>query len=435
MKTLRAVSLLTALCLFAACLCFGAFAEAGHADYAGSVVLDLQSETCKQEVRVKTFVDGDTTHFNVPASVSETGVLKARYLAVNTPETTGKVEEYGKRASAFTKEKLSAAESIIIESDDGKWNLDSTGERHLVWVWYRNMGEDSYRNLNIELLQNGLAIANSSAQNRYGETCMAAIAQAKAEKLSVYSGEKDPDFYYGDAIELTLRELRTHPEEYNGKKVAFNGVVTMHSGNSVYVEALDEETGLMFGMSVYYGFGLSGAGLDILRVGNETRIVGTLQYYEAGGSWQVSGLSYRMMQPKDPGNIQKLSEGNPAAWTPTDANLFNSSVTVSGEEGEETFPYAQLALGTSVEMTGLYVQAAYTTENEDSSSNGAITLFCESEGEQVNVRLMPMKDETGAPIEQERYIGKTVSVRGIVDIFDGEYQIKVFMNDSVRIEE
>ena len=54
-------------------------------DYASSVKLDMSSDTVKQEVTVKTYVDGDTTHFHVPDSVNETGVLKARYLAINTP--------------------------------------------------------------------------------------------------------------------------------------------------------------------------------------------------------------------------------------------------------------------------------------------------------------------------------------------------------------
>ena len=123
-------------------------------DYAASVKLDMSSDTAKQEVTVKTFVDGDTTHFYVPESVMEGGVLKARYLAINTPESTGKIEEYGKKASQFTREKLSEAVSIIIESETGSWDPDSTGDRYLVWVWYKTAGMEEYRNLNIELLCN-----------------------------------------------------------------------------------------------------------------------------------------------------------------------------------------------------------------------------------------------------------------------------------------
>ena len=197
-------------------------------DYAASIKLDMSSDTAKQEVTVKTYVDGDTTHFHVPANVNDTGVLKARYIAINTPESTGKIEEYGKRASNFTREKLSSAVSIIIESDESTWNLDSTGGRNLVWVWYKTSDAEDYRNLNVEILQNGLAIASSSANNRYGETCMAAIAQAKAQKLNIYSGQKDPDFYYGEAVELTLKELRMNVEAYTGVKVAFTGVITMN---------------------------------------------------------------------------------------------------------------------------------------------------------------------------------------------------------------
>ena len=187
-------------------------------DVAASLILDMDSETVKQEVTVKNFVDGDTVHFHVPESVMADGVLKARFLAVNTPESTGKIEEYGKAASNYTKEKLSAATSILIESETASWNPDSTGDRYLVWVWYKSGEDQGYKNLNVELLQEGLARPNSSSENRYGETCMAAIAEGKARKSNLYSGQKDPDYYYGDAVELTLRELRTNIASYSGMK-------------------------------------------------------------------------------------------------------------------------------------------------------------------------------------------------------------------------
>ena len=115
----------------------------GKIDYAAQLTLDMGSETAKEEVTIKLHVDGDTVHFN--SSVGEKGVLKARFLAINTPESTGKIEKWGKKASAFTKEKLKNAVSIIIESDDENWNLDSTGARHLVWVWYRRISQLKYR--------------------------------------------------------------------------------------------------------------------------------------------------------------------------------------------------------------------------------------------------------------------------------------------------
>ena len=105
-------------------------------DYAAQAKLNMSSETVKQVVTVKQHVDGDTTHFNVPTSVMPNGVLKARYLGINTPESTGQIEEWGKKASNYTKEALASATSIIVESDTSTWNADSTGGRYLVWVWY-----------------------------------------------------------------------------------------------------------------------------------------------------------------------------------------------------------------------------------------------------------------------------------------------------------
>ena len=397
---------------------------------------DIQpsSDTLRQAVTVRSFIDGDTTHFFVPEDVNPEGVLKARYLAVNTPESTGKIEEYGKAASSFTRQRLENAAEILIESEDGSWNADSTGDRFLVWVWYKNQGENSWRNLNVELLQEGLAFANSSANNRYGDTCMGAIQQAKAAKVGVYSGQPDPDFFYGDAVELTLKELRCNIEQYNGMKVAFNGVITANSGTQgVYVEDYDPETGLYFGIYVYYGHGLNGMGLDAITVGNETRIVGSVQYYEAGGTWQVSDLSYDMMNPKDPNNLLKLSTGHSPAYTPIDPETFCSEITVPNGESELTARWTALALGTSVEMQGLTVVDAYTTDNADSSSYGAITLICEQDGVRITVRTAPMKDENGNLITQDAYLGKTIDVKGIVDFFDGTYQIKVFTPDNIII--
>ena len=397
---------------------------------------DIQpsADTVKQAVTVRSFIDGDTTHFFVPEEVNPEGVLKARFLAVNAPESTGKIEEYGKAASRFTREKLENAAEILIESEDGAWNADSTSERFLVWVWYKPQGSDTWRNLNVELLQEGLAYANSAASNRYGDTCMGAIQQAKAAKVNIYSGRKDPEFYYGEAIELTLRELRCNIESYNGMKVAFSGVITANSGTQgVYVEDYDAETNQYFGMYIYYGHGLNGAGLDALTVGNLARIVGTVQYYEAGGTWQVSDLSYRLMQPDDPNNVQKLDEGYSPAYTPIDLETFASEVTIPNGETELTVRWTALALGTSVEMKGLQVVDAYTTDNADSSSYGAITLICEAEGGNVTVRTVPMKDTDGNLITQDDYLGKYIDVKGIVDFFDGAYQIKVFTPDNIII--
>ena len=403
-------------------------------DFASEVKLNMKSETLKINVTVHGFVDGDTTHFNVPESIVESGILKARYLAINTPESTGKIEEWGKKASKFTREKLSQATSIIIESDDANLNLDSTGGRYLMWVWYRTSETEEYRNLNIEILQNGLAIASSTANNRYGTVAMAALNYAKEQKLNIYSGQPDPDFYYGDAVELTLKELRCNVEKYDGIKVAFEGVITKNDGGSVYMEDYDPDTGLYYGISVFYGYNLPGKGLEILSVGNRSRIVGTVQYYEAGEVYQVAGLSYRQMKPKDPGNIQKISDGHQGAYTLTDAWTFlNGKVVVEDDTGNREYDYAYLALGTTIEMHNLKVRSIKTEDDPASSSFGAMTMDCEINGVEIRVRTDVLIDSSRNIITADAYLGKVIDVRGVVDYHNGRYQIKVLVSGDITI--
>ncbi|MBQ8910577.1 MAG: thermonuclease family protein [Oscillospiraceae bacterium] len=411
-------------------------------DYAASVKLDMSSETVKQEVTVKAYIDGDTTHFNVPATISEGGLLKARYLAVNTPESTGKIEEWGKKASSFTKSRLETASSIIIESDDGNWNVDSTGGRYLVWVWYKPDGAAEYRNLNIELLQEGLSIASSAGSNRYGEVCMNAIAQAKANGLHMHSKEDDPDFYYGDSIPVTLKELRTNIELYENMKVAFEGVITYEGPQTVYVEEYDAETDMYFGMTVYYGYNLGGNGLKYMEPGNRVKFVGSVQYYATGGTWQVSDIEYIIMRPDDPNNVQLISSGHEASNRLTDGYTFKKSkvdmevrtALDSEEMVMKTFDYGELALSTSISMEGLVVESVSTTTNEDSSNKGAMTLNCRVDGYTISVRTAVLYDENNQLITADAYKGKTINVKGIVDYYTySGYQVKVFSPDDITI--
>lgn len=420
--TKRLILTLLVLLILSSCATVQEEASADeHTDYASALSFSMGSETVKCAVTVRTFIDGDTTHFSVPSEVIPDGVLKARYLAVNTPESTGKIEEWGKRAALYTKEKLSGAESIWIESDTSSWNLDSTGDRHLVWVWYRTGTDEEYRCLNLELLQEGLALPSSSANNRYGSYCMAAIDQAKREKLCVWSGEKDPDFFYGDAVELTLAELRAHIADYNGVKVAFEGNITINSGNTVYSEDVDPETGCVFAIPVYYGFSMNGSGLDILSVGNRVRIVGTVQYYEGGESWQVSGLKYRQMRPDDPSNIKLVRKGVDPVWRDVSLEeLLTEEVSV-GDDGV-TLPLSQAVLASTVTVRDLLVNDTYV-------SGDVLTLVCTSGDFETEIRV------EARGVSEADLKGRIVSVKGIADSWKGKLQIKVFRAEDLSVND
>lgn len=403
-------------------------------DYVSTLKLDESTDTLKISATVKSYIDGDTTHFYVDNSVCSDGILKARYLAINTPESTGKIEEWGKAASKFTRSKLEKAVSIILESDNSKWNIDSTGERHLVWVWYKTAEDAEYRNLNIEILQEGYAISSNASQNRYGQYCTDAIAQAIAYKKFVYSKEKDPDFPYGEAQEVTLKQLRTHIEEYDGALVAFNGVVTMNNEGSILVEEYDAENNMVYGMTIYYGTsGLNGEGLELLSIGNELRIVGIVSYWETGGVYQVSSLEYNRRDKDNPRNIKLLSSGKSAGYFEVDAKTFTSKIDVMLEEETKTFDYAGLVLNTSISMKNLTVNSIRTTDQGD--SKGAMTLSCTAaDGTKIDIRTIPLY-ENGVLITSEYFEGKTIDIKGFVDYFSGSYQIEIYSVNDVTIHD
>ncbi|MDE7159029.1 MAG: thermonuclease family protein [Clostridiales bacterium] len=425
----------------------------GVIDYVHQVSLDFSSETKKQEVTVRLFVDGDTTHFdpvtdskitpyNAADFADTDGYIKARYLAINTPESTGKIEPWGKKASKFTRSKLESAQSIVVESDDGNWNIDSSGSyRYLLWIWYLPEGGTEYINLNIEILQEGLALGSSAANNRYGKFALGAATQARALKLYVFSTDRDPDFPYGQATPVTLKELRCNIADYNGQKVKVEGVIAAEFNNSVYIEDLDAETGLYFGMAVYYGYGVTGTLSSVLSMGNRVSIVGIVSLYEGSGTYQISGLTYSEYNPIN--NSTVVSEGHEPAFAVTDAKDIVSGtvsyvVETEDENGElkietKEIAYGEAIMDTTVTVKDLKVKSIYTTEQ--GSSAGAMSITCEAtDGTEITIRTEVLKDENDKTITAAKYpVGTKINVKGVVDKYDGKYQVKCYVAEYIEI--
>lgn len=360
-------------------------------------------KTGRGRVTVDQFVDGDTVHFY---NNSKSEIIKVRFLAIDTPESTGKVEPWGKPASIYTKSKLKDAEEIVIESDtDGKAELDSTGGRYLAWVWYRTKGSDVWRNLNIEILSDGLAMGKSSSSTRYGSVALAALTSARQNKLNLYSGKNDPLFFYGETVELTIKALTSNKQAYSGIKVRFEGVVTKESGGGVYVESFDEDTQQSYGVYVYGGY--SSLAPKFLVPGYRLSVTGTPDNNEIYG-FQVSGLSFSLINPTD--DDTKIIEKNvPVVPTKITAAELNTNESLEG---------------TFVSMDGLTVESVYTTES-DTSSDGAMTLTCKTaDGETVAVRTVRLT-LNGETVTEEYFRGVTMNVCGIVDYYKGAPQIKL----------
>ncbi len=425
-------------------------------DYVSSLTLDMTSNTKKQEVEVKLYIDGDTTHFDPINPTAEDreqfdktqGYIKARYIAIDTPESTGAIEEWGKKASNFTHDKLASARKIIVESDTDKWDIDSTGERYVLWVWYLPEGATEYRNLNLEILQEGLARGSSTANNRYGEKANLALMQAQRAKLYVFSGEKDPDFYYGSAIPLSLKQLRCYASEYNTKKVVVTGTVVAQFNNSVYIEEYDVETGMNFGMPVFYGY-TSGKLLEILSYGNRVKVVGTLSAFQ--GSYQISGVApYDPFDPDHEDNCQIIEKDKSPAYVETEAKeIVSGNLDIrfikevpDGEPVVDTvkIEYGEAVTSTTVMVKDLKVTKAYTTNN-GGKNDGAISLTCQApDGTVITVRTEVLK-ENGVIVTQDRYVGKTITVKGLIERYvpnadkpdNYQYQIKCYQVEQIII--
>ena len=134
----------------------------------------------KLTVSLNKCVDGDTAYFN-----NGDEIIKTRFLAINTPESTTKKEAYGKEASNYTCTRLKEAKKIVLEYDDNSDKLDKYN-RHLVWVFVDNSL------LQEELVSNGLAeIKYLYGDYKYTNKLKVKEENAKKQKLNIWSDYKE----------------------------------------------------------------------------------------------------------------------------------------------------------------------------------------------------------------------------------------------------
>ncbi len=164
------------------------------------------------KVKYKSAADGDTVYFQSldPRDAGPyDGSSRLRFLMVDTPETEKPGQEgmpYAQAAWDFTKQALSTASEIYIQSDRSAGIKDNYG-RNLGVVWY-NSGtpqNPDWHLLNYELVRNGLGEPSGikdlsgdyKKSNVWGNRYMYqwvqdAILYAKTNKLGLYSGVYQP---------------------------------------------------------------------------------------------------------------------------------------------------------------------------------------------------------------------------------------------------
>lgn len=138
----------------------------------------------KLSVTLNKCVDGDTAWFNLNDEV-----IKTRFLAIDTPESTNKIEKYGKEASKFTCDLLSNAKKIEIEYDDNSDKQDKY-KRELVWIFVD--GEL----LQEKIVENGYAeIKYIYGDYKYLNQLDKALNKAKKNKVNLWNNNVDDTNY------------------------------------------------------------------------------------------------------------------------------------------------------------------------------------------------------------------------------------------------
>ncbi len=296
--------------------------------------------------------DGDTANFTQVGftDVATHGniTIKTRFLGINTPESTAKVEPWGKKASNFTKHKLEAAQAaadtesaaaghkvfnIALVNDVATFGeRDSSGNRWLAFVWYRDSATSPWRCLNLELVEQAYSrnqLFLDSAICDYRSAFENADNFNKKCGYRVY-GEIDDGFDYSeDIVECNLWYVLNHYDEIgiseegsSGKMLHILAQVVGIQGDSLYLRDVikddEQEAGDSFA-SLYCYSGYNSSICSILQGSSpETDGIGVVVYFYArattySNNIQLSDLQYR-------------TTGKRAFRVMTEANIANYTV-------------------------------------------------------------------------------------------------------------
>ncbi len=368
---------------------------------------------------VERYVDGDTTHFEANLSSGQNSI-SVRYLGLDTPESTYKVEPWGIAAAKFTKSKLENAESIVLESDPT--GLFDSNSRYLAYVWYRNSATEPYRLLNLELVEEGYSPAKGLTGTKYMQTFYDANTRAQAFKDRT-NGEEDPTYdYNAQGRKYTLKQIIDQfgtpeaiaTEEFKGTKVYIEGLVTRKLGiSSAYIEQVNEgyytvdengdETfipgdGKTYGVYIYGGFEQN------LKLAEGNYIITNANISYHNGSLQVVGVNNFGIDVQSTGNAV-----NPVSITSSDWSNLNADMACR-----------------LVKLDKLTVTGGKDDENTDAYTIYTVT----PDGVKVNIRIDAdvaikvnsiMKNKTWETFKDCTFL----NVVGIVQPYYESYQLMV----------
>ena len=296
--------------------------------------------------------DGDTATFRLSPSGDRVTI---RFYCVDTPESTGKVQKWGKTASLFTKGILESATEFVLEANTRPASHDNYGVRYLGYVWYKINANDEFKCLNLELVENGYSQSTSDTGNSRYAIFKEAHDFAKSKALRVWGNEVDPNFSDKPTI-VTVQSLRAdiygeNSMLYNsdldsGATVRFEAYVKSHrtegttSRTHYYTAAAIGDDGKEYTFTLFGGYDSDSIN-SYIKVGYLYSFIGGIQKYD--GQFQVAiGGTYVPLQSGDKliKRIQKdyfftFNSANPS-YVDELETAVNSDLTVNNAVVEGT---------------------------------------------------------------------------------------------------
>ena len=406
------------------------------------------------KVTLKTAIDGDTAHFYPVVTTTSNAAIKSRFWGIDTPESTGRIQQWGKGASNYTKAILKEAEAngtLVVstaQDDYGAPIPDSTGSRYVSLVWYSLDKKDcpytELKLLNLAIVQNGYSwVKNVSDMPIYQDVFYAAEAQARDIAIHLWSKLADPTYpKEGEYTVCSLLDLKREVQKgladpdyqssYNNTRIVTTGTVAGFADGTLYLQdyfsaddgyEVDPDS-LIDGLE-YAGIncfcGMSPVASKYLVIGTYLKIYGVVEDTENFG-FQVTGLEGHF-----PRVASLAVEGDVEILLKAEENVDDKAYK------ELSFNAAELNSIVSSNPTkflncAVAVEDDFVVNSFYINDSGEITLYSANSW-QIHFSFTYHPNYSDGSIDEinvwktkEDYMGKKFRVKGVYVAFEGTRQ-------------
>ncbi|MCR5079484.1 MAG: thermonuclease family protein [Bacilli bacterium] len=415
-----------------------------ESDYASKDFAAAETGVNYGKATLYNVTDGDTAVFRTISDES----IRVRFLAINTPESTGKVEPWGVKASHWFKKLAETATDWCLVNDiDTYGHYDNSGGRNLAFVWYKSAA-GSWRLYNLECVEQCYSdrqLFVDSPKLGYLPYFQRADEKNKKCGYRVY-GQKDPTYDYSDdVVEATIYEVLNNysslgiTDESSGKQLHIKALVLGLIGDNLFLRDItrdldqkeDEPLSCIYG---YAGYGTSLA--SWVGVGDVVYFYCRATSYS--DTYQLSDIKGDTRGKKKFEILVDASEGENYGEYLSDINPLDIDESkVSGNESLKAYAEQYVSIDLTVRNIikgdrdddgNLIGEGEETYYNQSSKSPYSETIYGYVKGTKTycNIRI----DGNSTPkLDHDSFaVGKSYRIKGRLTIYYEKYQLMMFNN-------